>query len=459
MMRPSQRVAVIGAGTAGLATAIALARVGCAVDLFERHGGLAAHGAGLLIQPQGVAALAALGVGPAFLDASLPIVHLHGKTRRGWTLVDIAYRDQPARGVSRAALSQVLFDAAVAAGVQMHFNAAVDAISVHGSSAELAVGGQRHRVALAVIANGASSTFPAEVGLAAPATAYRWGALWGMFDVADWPHEQRLLQRFHTTRQMMGLLPTARSGERLRLSLFWSLPCDRYEAWRSAPLADWLAQAQRLWPEAAPVLAQIRSHDQLTFASYHHARPARLARAPLCIVGDAAHAMSPQLGLGSTLAVQDALLLAHSIAEHGMQHGPADFSRRRRLTVRAYQTLSRLMTPCFQADGNGWWRDLAFAGGLLLPGTRGLMYAVSPSRGRARRYCRGYRSRRESCARAFRLRREARQRRRRLRPATAAKPSPSNSSCNHAVHRSAVESNRVYVRFARQPRPTSRKLP
>jgi len=49
-------VGVIGAGTAGLATAIALARAGHAVTVFEKHRALAPLGAGILIQPQGIAA-------------------------------------------------------------------------------------------------------------------------------------------------------------------------------------------------------------------------------------------------------------------------------------------------------------------------------------------------------------------------------------------------------------------
>jgi len=48
----SLEVGVIGAGTAGLATAIALARAGYAVTVFEKHRALAPLGAGILIQPQ-----------------------------------------------------------------------------------------------------------------------------------------------------------------------------------------------------------------------------------------------------------------------------------------------------------------------------------------------------------------------------------------------------------------------
>lgn len=111
-----------------------------------------------------------------------------------------------------------------------------------------------------------------------------------------------------------------------------------------------------------PLVERIDSHSQLAFASYHDARPTRLASGPICIVGDAAHAMSPQLGLGTTLAVQDALVLAACVDTDGAIEGAARYAHNRLRTVRAYQALSRGLTPCFQHDGKGLWRDLLFAG-------------------------------------------------------------------------------------------------
>ena len=116
---------------------------------------------------------------------------------------------------------------------------------------------------------------------------------------------------------MFGLMPTARVGGKLRLSMFWSLPRADYDSWRARPLQEWKDELLALWPEAGPVVEQIVDHDQFTLATYHHVRARRLAGGPVCVIGDAAHAMSPQLGLGSTLAVQDALALADAVAERG----------------------------------------------------------------------------------------------------------------------------------------------
>lgn len=367
-------IGIIGAGTAGLAAAIALAKAGHAVTVFEKHPALSPLGAGLLIQPQGVSALDALGVGRPFREASVPVDRLLGTCHRNWTLVDIPYRETEARGVSRAALSQLLLNAALLAGAQIRYGSSVDSIVVVDGRAALLVKGQGWTFDLVVIADGAASRLPAQVGLAVASNAYKWGALWALFDVEDWPGQALLEQRYHSTRKMYGLMPTARIEGKLRLSMFWSLPRDGYETWKQRSISSWKDELLALWPQSAPVVRQIERHDQFAFAAYWHARAKRLASGPVCVIGDAAHAMSPQLGLGATLAVQDALELARSVQEYGAIDGAAMYSKRRLCAVRNYQMLSKALTPCFQADGGGLWRDVMFACGLKVPGVRRLMY-------------------------------------------------------------------------------------
>ena len=377
MMMPDSNlfsIGIVGAGTAGLASAIALARLGHAVTVFEKHASLSPLGAGLLIQPQGVAALDALGVGAAFHAASVPVTRLLGTCHRDWTLVDISYDEYEARGVSRAALAQVLLDAALALGVRIRYGCPVARITVEGERATVHAAATASQFDLVVIADGAASALPAQVGLSVASTVYKWGALWAMFDVADWEGHALLEQRYQGTRRMFGLMPTARMDGKLRLSMFWSLPCADYAAWQARPIEEWKDELRALWRQAAPVIDQIERHDQFALATYRHARARRLAGGPVCVIGDAAHSMSPQLGLGSTLAVQDALALANAVRLHGPIAAGAAYSRERLRAVRNYQMLSKALTPCFQADSNGLWRDVIFAAGLKLPGIQRLMY-------------------------------------------------------------------------------------
>jgi hypothetical protein len=72
--------------------------------------------------------------------------------------------------------------------------------------------------------------------------------------------------------------------------------------------------------------------------------------------------------------VQDALALANAVRRHGPIAGAAAYSSERLCAVRNYQMLSKVLTPCFQADSGGLWRDVIFAAGLKLPGIQRLMY-------------------------------------------------------------------------------------
>jgi 2-polyprenyl-6-methoxyphenol hydroxylase-like FAD-dependent oxidoreductase len=268
----------------------------------------------------------------------------------------------------------------------------VDAVLPQGEQALVVANGAEFCFDLVAIADGAGSRLPAQVGLAVSSTTYEWGALWAMFDVEHWPGETLLEQRYQSTRKMFGLMPTARVDGKLRLSMFWSLRCDAYEDWKRRPLAHWKDELLALWPGAAPVVDQIASHGQFAFATYRHARATRLANGRVCVIGDAAHSMSPQLGLGATLAVQDALVLARAVQERGAVAGAAAYARRRWCAVRGHQAFSKALTPCFQADGGGLWRDLLFAGVLKVPGARRLMYRsiASPPRTAERQAVLGY---------------------------------------------------------------------
>ncbi|WP_296223866.1 FAD-dependent oxidoreductase [Ralstonia sp. UBA689] len=365
-------IGIAGAGNAGLAAAIAFARQGHDVHVFEKHPQLTAMGAGLLIQPQGIRALEALGVGRELQGFGAPIDRLVGLSHRGWRLLDIDYADSPGRAVTRHALSSMLYEAAQRAGATFHFGCSIGQLHRNGTRARVEHTQGESIFDLFVIADGAASTLREPAGLAGPSSTYRWGTLWFQAWVEGW-NPRVLQQRFRGTREMMGLLPTDVARSRTRLSMFWSLRGDTVDAWRQADIAQWKAHVLSLWPQAAPVVEQIRSHDDLPFAVYRHTWPRALAKPPYCVIGDAAHAMSPQLGLGTTLAAQDALALASAVQALGPIDGALAYHARRLRTVQAYQTLSRALTPCFQAHYGGWARDVVFGTGLRIPGVAWLM--------------------------------------------------------------------------------------
>ena len=72
----------------------------------------------------------------------------------------------------------------------------------------------------------------------------------------------------------------------------------------------------------------------------------RFHQGNVAFLGDAAHAMSPQLGQGANLALLDAAALADALRAG---EGLAGYTRRRRAHIRLYAFASRWMTPFFQS--------------------------------------------------------------------------------------------------------------
>jgi salicylate hydroxylase len=116
------RIAVIGCGPGGLASALCLDRAGHDVTLFDRFEQPKPLGSGLLLQPSGQAVLADLGVLEAIKARSAQVNRLFGiNVANGRRALDMEYRHigsgVHALGIHRASLFEVLFDAVRKAGI------------------------------------------------------------------------------------------------------------------------------------------------------------------------------------------------------------------------------------------------------------------------------------------------------------------------------------------------------
>src|SRR5262245_6216424 len=109
------RIAVVGCGTAGPAAALLLARADHEVEVLERVPDPSPVGAGLLLQPTGMAVLRALGLLDEIERRGARVDRLHGETTTGRVVMDLAYADlEPGLhglGLHRGALFGALFAA------------------------------------------------------------------------------------------------------------------------------------------------------------------------------------------------------------------------------------------------------------------------------------------------------------------------------------------------------------
>lgn len=380
-MRPSLDVGIIGGGTAGCAAALFLSRAGHRVTVYERVAAPGPVGAGIMLQPTGLTVLTRLGLHDAVVARGAKMAGLRVLAgRRRLTELDYA-EVHPALfgvGIHRGALFEHLYAAVRASTADVRLACPVEDLGRAGDKMLLYAPPGRDGGAaigahdLVVVADGSRSHLRDDTTFGKAVRPYPWGALWFVGDAGDHPYPDRLHQVVDSTTFLVGLLPTGLGpgrGERPLLSLFYSLRCDRLEAWRRRPLADWKAEVTAAVPEAAPLLAQIEHHEQVLFSSYFDVEMPHWHEGPVVYVGDAAHAMSPQLGQGANLALYDAMVLADCLSTMAPAEALPEYSRRRRNHLLFYRLASRWLTPFFQSDQGllGDLRDLTFPVATAIP--------------------------------------------------------------------------------------------
>ncbi len=356
MTTPSFDIAVAGAGIGGLAAALLLHRDGHRVRLFERFEEPRPLGSGLMIQPSGMAVLAALGLAEPALRCGALISRLFGRNALGRTVLEAHYADLsgPASrglGIHRASLFDLLFDAVREADIPIEGGREIVGSTCSGSKRRLQFADGQSSGPFDLVVDMLGIHTP----LAPPAgRMLEFGALWASL---PWPEKGpfdagMLEQRYRGAREMVGVLPTGcREAGRNELAFFWSLHSADYAAWQSAGLDTWREQVAALWPEAALLADQIMDANQLVFARYAHRTLPQPAGERIVHLGDAWHSASPQLGQGANMALLDAWGLAEALRlTRDAAAAPGVAVQLRQWHVQLYQWATAFFTPMYQSQ-------------------------------------------------------------------------------------------------------------
>lgn len=383
-MGSTLNIAVIGYGTAGQSLALLLARDGHQVEVFERAPQPGPVGAGFLLQPTGLQMLWQMGLLPAALAHGAPVKRLYGETRNGRGVMDMRYEGLDARlfglGMQRGALFTLL-DQALGNSAQLHRGTRVVEVDEQTGRLKDEHGRSHGPFDLVIAADGSASQLRKQVSSEGLDRVYPWGALWCLLPKGDWPWPDELRQRYVHARKMIGLLPVGtRPGDDVpRLSFFWSIPTSGFEAWQARGLQDWRAEVTALWPQAGALVEGIGDAAHLARASYRDAVLPQWFRGRLVLAGDAAHAMSPQLGQGVNMALMDAMALRDALRiEANTGSALLRYQHQRQAHVSIYHFWSRWLTPLFQSDRDlvARVRDAGFLPLGNLPGGSGHMLRI-----------------------------------------------------------------------------------
>jgi 2-polyprenyl-6-methoxyphenol hydroxylase-like FAD-dependent oxidoreductase len=344
---------VVGAGIGGLTASLVLSRVAARVTLVERAERPSEVGAALALQPNGMAVLDRLGLLPAVEAVSARVDRMDIRSVTGRRLLTAGMPDlgaglDHAIAVRRTDIHRLLLEAvAGVASVETRFGWTAVMADPGGavritSTAETGPDLRSTTVRADVIvgADGVNSAVRNTGGFesrVSPGSSYVRTTVRGRAN--PW------FEEYWTPLGSFGQAPLG--GD---LVYFWAAAhvAAAAEAVSRRDLAAFRQEWRRVLPAAADLLERVSSFDDLLVNTVRRVDCRRWFSGRLVLLGDAAHAMPPNLGQGANSALVDGVVLAEELARApSVKVALARYDKRRRpLTRRVQKTAEMLQRLC-----------------------------------------------------------------------------------------------------------------
>ena len=303
---------IAGAGFGGLVAAIALAERGWSVRVHERTPFVRSEGFGIAVHRNGILVLQALGVFDAVRAGSMRVSHLETRDASG-ALTAIV----PARltyRISRQHLVNVLADAARQRGVEIVVGSHVVGAEPSG---RLLLDDGRALVADVVIgADGVNSRVRDSLAIAVRRTTLQDGAMRLVFPLghseppADPEQGAAAIEYWSGTRRVIW---NACAADQIYVAMS-NLASDSLGCAVPIDVGSW----SRAFPHLASEFDRMRRSadwERVKWVRFQVLRLERWSAGRVAVLGDAAHAMPPNLGQGGGCAMMNALSLAVTLTD------------------------------------------------------------------------------------------------------------------------------------------------
>src|SRR5258708_18643678 len=369
-------IAIVGYGIAGISAAVRFRRLGHRISHFDRSNPPVASGAGMLLHPAAQRQLQQLGILSDAMACGAVVRRLCAQTVRGRPIMDFGYTDtvggQCGLGIQRGALHRLL-SRADEGNNHVRARRAITSLDPYGGYLFEGPGGRHGPYDLLIIADGASSLLRDQLQLSVRRNRRSHSAaLVGLLDDPDRLTGDRLVQYFDGARHLsVWPVGTAALGGPLKCTIAMNVTVAEAAAVRDCGI--WRKLVQHLCPVIGSLLNDRIDNEGLHIFSYRDVELYQCAVGRAVLIGDAAHSMSPQLGNGAQLAMEDAAILAASVSQNDeLSAALRAYALARPQHVSQYHRASRRLTPLFQSDSRmlAMLRDNLFASAMQTPSVK-----------------------------------------------------------------------------------------
>jgi len=321
----AMKIVILGAGVAGVSSAIALTQKGFDVTVYERHASPSNIGAGIVVWPNAAFVLQQLGVLEAIEAVSGRPMAMRRQSSGGEDLgaIDIqkisALMGQPSLSILRRDFQNILTSRLESLGVSICYDHTVARIATkrRGQAVVTFKNGSTVTADVLIGADGRMASCARQFVHGNNAPVYQGFINWiGVYESSDDSFDEIAVADYWGIGERFGIVPVTKR------KAYWAagIASETIGGRNPAVYKEELASIFADWPQPVKLMIERTPTAQINKIYVHDHDPVELwHRDNLIMIGDAAHAPLPTSGQGACQALEDAWHLAACLSRY-----PAD---------------------------------------------------------------------------------------------------------------------------------------